>query len=194
MKKWICLCLIMLLCAAACAMLAEGEALPANDEPPVEKNLTHGMFEAAGPIEEKTVALPDGTERVEQYQNAYCTACHELARVMISPSVEDILHTGYGEAVPSACEHPLYEVSGPVLDDTYVDLDSMHLHAASQSAFCVSCGREILVLLAPSAVESHAWAAYTDVHVSDLEHFYFERCKLCGAVAYYSRPCYGYHE
>ncbi len=32
MKKWICLCLIMLLCAAACAMLAEGKALPANDE------------------------------------------------------------------------------------------------------------------------------------------------------------------
>ena len=26
MKKWICLCLIMLLCAAACAMLAEGRA------------------------------------------------------------------------------------------------------------------------------------------------------------------------
>ena len=76
MKKWICLCLIMLLCAAACAMLAEGEALPASDEPPVEKNLTHGRFEAVGPIEEKTVALPDGTERVEQYQNAYCTACH----------------------------------------------------------------------------------------------------------------------
>lgn len=194
MKKWICLCLIMLLCAAACAMLAEGEALPASDEPPVEKNLTRGMFEAAGPIEEKTVALPDGTERVEQYQNAYCTECHELARVMISPAVEDTLHTEYGEAVPSACEHPLYEVSGPVLDDTYVDLDSMHLHAASRSAFCVSCGREILVLLAPSAVEPHAWVAYTDVHVSDLEHFYFERCELCGAVAYYSRPCYGYHE
>lgn len=113
---------------------------------------------------------------------------------MISPAVEDTLHTGYSEAVPSACEHPLYEVSGPVLDDTYVDLDSMHLHAASQSAFCVSCGREILVLLAPSAVEPHAWVAYTDVHVSDLEHFYFERCELCGAVAYYSRPCYGYHE
>ena len=37
MKKWICLCLIMLLCAAACAMLAEGKALPASDEPPVEK-------------------------------------------------------------------------------------------------------------------------------------------------------------
>ena len=37
MKKWICLCLIMLLCAAACAMLAEDEALPANNEPPVEK-------------------------------------------------------------------------------------------------------------------------------------------------------------
>ena len=37
---------------------------------------------------------------------------------MISPAVEDTLHTGYGEAVPSACEHPLYEVSGPVLDDT----------------------------------------------------------------------------
>lgn len=37
MKKWICLCLIALLCAAACAMLAEGEALPASDEPPVEK-------------------------------------------------------------------------------------------------------------------------------------------------------------
>lgn len=158
------------------------------------KNLTHGRFEAVGPIEEKTVALPDGTERVEQYQNAYCTACHELARVMISPAVEDTLHTGYGEAVPSACEHPLYEVSGPVLDDTYVDLDSMHLHAASQSAFCVSCGREILMLLAPSAVESHAWVAYTNVHVSDLEHFYCERCELCGAVAYYSRPCYGYHE
>lgn len=101
---------------------------------------------------------------------------------MISPAVEDTLHTGYGEAVPSACEHPLYEVSGPVLDDTYVDLDSMHLHAASQSAFCVSCGREILVLLAPSAVESHAWVAYTNVHVSDLEHFYCERCELCGAV------------
>ena len=61
MKKWICLCLIMLLCAAACAMLAEGEALPASDEPPVEKNLTHGRFEAVGPIEEKTVALPDGS-------------------------------------------------------------------------------------------------------------------------------------
>ena len=29
--------LIALLCAAACAMLAEGEAPPANDEPPVEK-------------------------------------------------------------------------------------------------------------------------------------------------------------
>ena len=86
---------------------------------------------------------------------------------MISPAVEDTLHTGYGEAVPSACEHPLYEVSGPVLDDTYVDLDSMHLHAASQSAFCVSCGREILMLLAPSAVESHAWVAYTNAHVSD---------------------------
>jgi len=37
MKKWICLCLIALLCAAVCAMLAEGKALPANDEPPVEK-------------------------------------------------------------------------------------------------------------------------------------------------------------
>ena len=37
MKKWICLCLIMLLCAAARAMLAEDEALPANNEPPVEK-------------------------------------------------------------------------------------------------------------------------------------------------------------
>lgn len=87
MKKWICLCLIMLLCAAVCAMLAEGKALPASDETPMEKNLTHGMFEAVGPIEEKIVALPDGTERVEQYQNACCTACHELARVMISPAV-----------------------------------------------------------------------------------------------------------
>lgn len=75
MKKWICLCLIMLLCAPACAMLADGEALPVSDEPPVEKNLTHGMFEAAGPIEEKAVALPDGTERVEQYPPPWRIPC-----------------------------------------------------------------------------------------------------------------------
>ena len=37
MKNFIFLCLIMLLCAAACAMLSEDEALPANNEPPVEK-------------------------------------------------------------------------------------------------------------------------------------------------------------
>lgn len=48
MKKWICLCLIMLLCAAVCAMLAEGKALPANDEPPVEKTWRTGGLKPLG--------------------------------------------------------------------------------------------------------------------------------------------------
>ena len=95
MKKWICLCLIMLLCAAACAMLAEGEALPASDEPPVEKNLTHGRFEAVGPIEEKTVALPDGSycycrlDCGKPFAEFLPYAQAEVARVKAAPDIDD---------------------------------------------------------------------------------------------------------
>ena len=120
MKKWICLCLIMLLCAAACAMLAEGEALPANDEPPVEKNLTHGMFEAAGPIEEKTVALPDGTALPEKGLDIlHRSSTGKLQTLILRGREEDNLawleklHPLFMDSVPLTLEEIfIYELGG----------------------------------------------------------------------------------
>ena len=99
--------------------VAEGEALPASDEPPVEKNLTHGRFEAVGPIEEKTVALPDGTELPEGLDILHRSAQGHLHTLIAHGDAAEVMNRlstaqpQYLDVVPLTLEEIfIYELGG----------------------------------------------------------------------------------
>ena len=76
-----------------------------NDEPPVEKNLTHGSLKPLG-RSKKTVALPTAQTRGAVIKTPTARRAMSWARVMI-PRVE-IPCIPIGEACPRL-RHPLYE-------------------------------------------------------------------------------------
>lgn len=97
------------------------------------------------------------------------------------------------ETQSTSCTHPSYELAGETWTETTSISSASHRIAVMQHGYCTQCHKKRITVIVSSKIESHNWVVYDDKHISDGEHIYFEKCRVCDAKTQYSRACGGLH-